>query len=113
MFKAYFANSSDEEKRLRKLALIAQLRADFGALQHEWGDSQAYSAWMAAPINNAKLNSVALYFDGVPAFEALLVEEDFDLPRFYESAGQLGEMDIVARHKLLESPGGAAHPPGK
>jgi predicted aminopeptidase len=109
----YLANDSDEEKRLRKRALIAQLREDFGALQHEWGDSQAYSAWMAAPINNAKLNSVALYFDGVPAFEALLVAEDFELPRFYERARQLGEMDIVARHQLLESPGGAAPPSEK
>ena len=92
MFKAYFANSSDEEKRLRKLALIAQLRADFGALQHEWGDSQAYSAWMAAPINNAKLNSVALYFDGVPAFQALLAEEGFALPDLVAAKGILDRL---------------------
>jgi predicted aminopeptidase len=56
---------------------------------------------MAAPINNAKLNSVALYFDWVPALERLLAKEDYHLPNFYERCEQLADLRPDRRRDLL------------
>ena len=99
----YDASSGDDEKRRRKEDQIGQLREEYKSLQRQWGDFQAYSAWMAAPINNAKLNSVALYFDLVPPFERLLAKEKYQLPNFYERCVQLAGLGPEQRRGQLEA----------
>ena len=87
----YNVDSSEREKRDGKQHLIEQLRGEFSDLQIVWDDTRAYSAWMAAPINNAKLNSVSLYYDLVPDFQKMLAEENFVLTQFYDRSRQFGE----------------------
>ena len=100
----YAAPSGDVEKRRLKKEQIEQLRQAYKSLQQLWGDSQAYSAWMAAPMNNARLNSVALYHDLVPALERLLAEEKYQLPSFYRRCTQLAELSSEERQVLLQAP---------
>jgi predicted aminopeptidase len=104
LVRVYQAPSGDDEKRRRKEEQIGLLREDYTSLQQQWGDAQAYSAWMAAPINNAKLNSVALYFELVPALERLLAKENYQLPDFYERCVQLADLSPEERRVLLEAP---------
>jgi predicted aminopeptidase len=100
----YEVPSGDIEKRRRKKEQIEQLREAYNLLQLQWGDSHAYSAWMAAPVNNAKLNSVALYHELVPAFERLLAKEKYQLPNFYQRCIQLADLSPEKRRALLEAP---------
>ena len=90
-----------DEKLRQKSRQIALLRDDFALLQLQWGDDESYSAWMAAPMNNAKLISVGLYFDLVPAFEQLLVSGDSNLGEFYARCQDLAGLDIEARRAQL------------
>ena len=100
----YESPSGDVEKRRLKKEQIDQLRQAYKSLQKQWGDSQAYSAWMVAPINNARLNSIALYHDLVPALERLLAEENYQLPNFYQRCIQLADLSPAERRVLLEAP---------
>jgi predicted aminopeptidase len=100
----YEVPSGDIEKRRRKKEQIEQLREAYNLLQLQWGDSHAYSAWMAATVNNAKLNSVALYHELVPAFERLLAKEKYQLPNFYQRCIQLADLSPEKRRALLEAP---------
>jgi predicted aminopeptidase len=59
---------------------------------------------MAAPVNNAKLNSVALYHELVPALERLLAEEKHQLPNFYQRCEQLADRSPEERRALLGAP---------
>ena len=56
---------------------------------------------MAEPINNAKLNSVALYYDLVPGLENLLGVEDYQLASFYARCAELAELTLEERRELL------------
>lgn len=97
----YDAPLNAEQKRLRKDAQIAQLRQDYQALQQQWGGSQAYQHWVSAPINNGKLNSVALYHDLVPGLENWLSEENHQLPGFYDRCRALEDLSPDQRREKL------------
>lgn len=97
-----FASSlPDQEKRLGKARLIADLRADYAALKLEWGGFDGYDKWFADDLNNAKIASVAPYMELVPAFAALLAAEGNDLPRFYRRAESLAKLPKPERNAVL------------
>ena len=102
----YQSSSGDDEKRRRKEELIDQLRGDYESLQQKEGGSLPYTGWMTAVINNAKLNSIAMYYDLVPALEKLLAEESFQLPGFYARCLELEELTPDERGRQLRSLGG-------
>jgi predicted aminopeptidase len=60
-----------------------------------------YEEWIAQGLNNARVASVATYFECVPGFMRLLHEQDGDLPRFYAAARQLAEQPRAERHARL------------
>lgn len=91
-----------DEMRMRKAALLAQLAQDMRALERAAGVTYPlYEEWIAAGLNNARLASVATYFDCVPGFLHLLQHEDNDLPRFYAAARALAKLPRAARHAQL------------
>jgi len=95
------APGSDEEKRRRKAAVLEQLRQGHAKLKEQWGGRSPYDDWFAEPLNNARLNTVATYFDLVPAFERLLAQNHGDLPRFYEALRRLRRLSNEQRHQEL------------
>lgn len=102
--KLYESDVPAVEQHRQKTRKIALLRDDFAVLQHEWGDDTSYSAWTAAPINNAKLISVGLYFDLVPAFQKLLRSGESNLEKFYTRCQNLAGLDNEARRAGLSVP---------
>lgn len=88
-------------QRDAKSALFAALRSDYAELKASWDGYAGYDAFFGDDLNNAKLASLALYNELVPAFEALLARLDYDLPQFYRSVSQLAALDKDARRQAL------------
>jgi len=91
-----------DEMVVKKAEVFAQLTRDIRALERRQGVTYPlYEEWIAAGLNNARLASVATYFDCVPGFMRLLHEQDDDLPRFYAAARKLAEQPRSERHARL------------
>jgi predicted aminopeptidase len=90
------------ELRREKQRLLEDLRAEYPKLKAQWGGSAEYDAWFARELNNAKLNSVAAYYELVPAFEQLLKDNGGDLEKFYRAAERLAELPKKGRHQQLQ-----------
>jgi predicted aminopeptidase len=85
-----------------KQRILEDLRGDYQKLKAEWGGESSYDDWFARGVNNAQLNSVATYYDLVPAFERLLATSGGDLDRFYAAAKQLARLPRAERHQRLQ-----------
>ena len=93
----------DGAKRTGKAERFAEMEADYRALKARgWGGFAGYDRWFDGGVNNAKLASVATYEELVPAFRALLAQEQGDLPRFYAAVKELGKLDKPERDAALE-----------
>lgn len=92
-----------ETLRQQKQQIIAGLRRSYAELKARWGGETEYDAWFEKPINNAKLNSVAAYYELVPSFERLLELNDGDLAKFYHAAERLANKPKKERHQWLEN----------
>ena len=97
----YHAAGSSKDQRQAKAELLDALRRDYGELKAAWGGHAGYDKFFAEELNNAKLASLSLYSELVPAFEALLLLEDHDLPRFYRRVATLAALDKEARRSAL------------
>ena len=92
-----------ETLRRRKQALLDDLRERYAALKAGWGGNPEYDAWFAAPLNNARLNSVATYYDLVPGFERLLVDHEGQLEDFFQAVDRLAQLPRNELRKTLLS----------
>lgn len=92
---------SDDRQRNAKAGLLAALRRDYGGLKASWGGYAGYDPFFADDLNNAKLVSLSLYSDLVPAFEALLVQENYNLPLFYQRVISLAALEKEGRRGAL------------
>jgi len=77
--------SSVEQRRADKIRVLENLRQRSQSLNHRYGGSLKIDRWFQQPVNNARLLSIATYFDLVPAFEALLHHCDYDLTTFFNT----------------------------
>jgi predicted aminopeptidase len=91
-------------KLRRKVEIIAQMRANYSKLKQSWGVSKSgYDFWFAEPINNAQLNTIATYYDLVPAFQALLRAKGGDMEQFYQAVADLAKLPLPKRHEVLRA----------
>src|SRR5207249_397691 len=98
---------SREELRRQKKQILDDLQKDYAKLKAQWGGETEYDHWFAQGVKNAKLNSVAAYYDLVPGFERLLTLNNGNLPQFYQAALRLSKMPRKERHAWLMKPDGA------
>jgi predicted aminopeptidase len=98
----YVSGAPPAELRAGKVRVLAALADDIGALAKSQGVRYPlYDEWLAAGLNNARLASVATYFDCVPGFERLLAESDNDLVRFYAAVRAVAQQPRATRHAQL------------
>jgi predicted aminopeptidase len=83
----YAQAGTADEKQSGKAMLISKLRSDWSQGQ----DADYYTSWFAGEINNAKLATVAAYFDWVPAFEQLFIDSEQNFEEF------LARVDVMTR----------------
>jgi predicted aminopeptidase len=93
--------ASRDELRKRKEQILHEMQAEYARLKANWGGDTEYDGWFAHPINNAQLNSVAAYYDFVPAFEQILAANGGDMDKFYKAAEQLSKKPKSERHERL------------
>ncbi|MCD6059905.1 MAG: aminopeptidase [Moraxellaceae bacterium] len=93
---------SAAEKRAAKARVYAELQEAYAAQKREWGGHAGYDDWFAG-INNARLNTVATYYDQVPALQQLLREKNGDLAEFVAACRRLARMDPASRARELAS----------
>jgi len=94
-----------EEMVVKKAEAFTQLGTDIRALERRQGVTYPlYEEWIAAGLNNARLASVATYFECVPGFMRVLHEQGDDLPRFYAAVHKLAELPRSERHARLCTP---------
>lgn len=99
--RLYRSTIPDEDKRLDKLKLFAELRVDYAALRTRWGGDDRYDRWMSTDLNNAKLAAVGTYHRYTAAFRALLARRNGDLEKFYEDVRALAELSKNEREARL------------
>ena len=98
----YASVLSDDEKRLGKAELLAQLRADHSALKAgAWQGYSGYDGWFER-VNNASFGVLAAYTELVPQFEQLLEAQGGDLPRFYAEVRRLADLPMGERRRALQ-----------
>jgi predicted aminopeptidase len=99
----YRSARPDDEKRLAKAELLAQLRADYAWMkQQRWGGFVGYDAWFAN-LNNASLGMLAAYTELADDFERLFEQQGRDFARFYDEAARLGALPKGQRHATLRA----------
>jgi predicted aminopeptidase len=101
-FHALYASARPaDQQRHAKAGLLQALRSDYADLKAGWGGYAGYDKFFGEDLNNAKLASLSLYSELVPAFEALLEQESHDLPRFYQRVVALAALGKEARRGAL------------
>jgi predicted aminopeptidase len=103
-----------ERVRARKAEILEHLRAEYEQLRASWGGYSGYDPWIRRSLNNAQLNTIAVYYELVPGFQVLLHERGGDLEAFYRTVEELRKLSKEDRHRRLQDlasmPG--APPPG-
>ena len=91
--------------RVRKQALLDEMRAEYAALKStRWGGFAGYDGWFAR-ANNAALGMLSAYDDLVPAFERLYLREGRDFERFYAEVRRLSRLPRDERRAALNNTG--------
>lgn len=99
----YDSNLNDARKRAGKAAEFARLRAEYRALRDgPWQGDGRFDAWMAQPLNNARLLPFGLYDQWLPAFAALFRQSGGDWQTFYQRSTDLGALPPNERERVLE-----------
>jgi len=101
----YRSPAPDDDKRRRKAALMAAMRAEFVALQAlpagPWAGYTGYAPWLAR-ANNASLALQAAYDSLVPGFERLFEQQGRDFTRFHAAVRRLAELPPAQRQAALQ-----------
>jgi predicted aminopeptidase len=93
-----------------KQRVVQQLRAEYEQLKKSWGGYSGYDGWFNKGLNNAQLNTIAVYYELVPGFKAVLQQQGGDLEKFYEAVRQLHRLRKEKRHERLLELGRAPDP---
>ena len=97
----YASDASDEDKRRAKAETFADMKVAYEKARAGEPGLAGYDRWFAQEPNNASLAAIGLYTDRVPAFRVLLLEQDHDLPRFYERVRTLAVLPKPERDAML------------
>jgi predicted aminopeptidase len=97
----FSSDESERDKRSGKRQIYQGLNQGYRQLKERWHGYAAYDAWMQRDPNNADLALIATYELAVPAFLALLAQNEGDLPRFYKAVETLSRLDPQQRESRL------------
>ncbi len=97
----YASEKTDAHKRAAKAKLFSELRADYEKQQTKDGGGREYTGWLARDLNNARLVPIGVYRQHLPAFQALLAQENGDLAAFYRAVQQLAKLPKDQRDARL------------
>jgi len=110
-----YASTGDQATLARgKQAEIEAFRRRYGRWRDSrWSGDSRYDAWVAAPINNAKLLPFGLYDRWTGAFAVLFERAEREWGAFYAAAGALANKPEGERTRQLERLAAASKPAGR
>ena len=98
------------QKRLRKQQLFDDIvTIQYPAFKAAWAttanvnNSRYYDRWISQTLNNAKLSTLASYYQWQPAFQRILQESGGDMQQFYRRAEALSRLDKAQRRQRLNA----------
>lgn len=97
----YARDLAPSDMRQRKSEEFAALVQELAALDARYGVKSRLAQELTDAPNNARLASLATYYDCVPGFQRVLAEEQHDLPRFYAAAHRLAKLTRDERRAKL------------
>jgi predicted aminopeptidase len=89
------------ELKQAKTRVFADLRSHYQRLKESWGGYAGYDEWFGRELNNAQLNTIANYYDFLPAFERVLEMNGNDMEKFYVEVERLSKLSKDERHQWL------------
>jgi predicted aminopeptidase len=95
------ANTDPAFLRQAKAAILEELRVEYAARRRAWPGDAGHEDWAMGPINNARLNAVAVYSHWVPLMERLLAGVGGSLPEFYRLMERLRDCRKEERREIL------------
>ena len=100
----YASPLAPEDMRHRKAEVFAALVVELRALDARFNMKSKLAEELAGAPNNARLASLATYYECVPGFQRVLAEQQHDLPKFYAAVHELGRLpkDAAPRAALRE-----------
>jgi predicted aminopeptidase len=103
--KLLYASGVDAEAmEAGKQAAIAAFRERYAQWrERRWPGDHRYDAWVAQPINNARLLPFGLYDHWVPAFDVLFQRSGQDWTAFYADVRALARDPKPRRDRALEA----------
>jgi predicted aminopeptidase len=99
--------------REEKAKLINQFRQNYQKLKESWGGRADYDGWFAQSLNNAQLNTIAVYYELVPGFQALLEQQGGDLEAFYREVHKMHRLTTIERRQRLRRLSASARTPAQ
>jgi predicted aminopeptidase len=99
----YDSSLEDNHKRLAKQEILTNAYKEYESLKQSLNGFNGYDKWMQRGLNNARLSSLAIYYDLIPAFQLLLQQADYDLQKFYAEVKVLGTLPAQERLARLQS----------
>jgi predicted aminopeptidase len=99
--KKVYAETPAAELPQAKQRAYDELLREYEELKQSWSGFSGYDDWFAHDLNNAKLNTVANYYDLVPMFERLLEHNNGDIDKFHLAAEKLAKGPVDRRHGIL------------
>jgi predicted aminopeptidase len=106
--KALYASGvAVDVMRSRKASVFARLVEELEALDRRYSVKSGIVEDLQGQPNNARLASLATYYDCVPGFERMLAENDHDLPRFYAAVRELAKLPRPERRLRVCGTAGA------
>jgi predicted aminopeptidase len=104
----YQAPLPESEMRERKHAVFRRMVAELRVLAEKSGTESTLAAELDGRPNNARLASLATYYECVPGFQRVLAEQGNHLPRFYDAVRALAKLPREERRARLCRPGNPA-----
>jgi predicted aminopeptidase len=97
----YASGVAPEDMRRTKAQTFEALVMELKALEARYGFRSKLAEELGAGPNNARLASLATYYDCVPGFRRVLAAQQRDLPAFYAAVRELAKLPREQRRAQL------------
>lgn len=98
----FHSDISNTEKRIQKTHIFEELHEEFLRLKADKAEFSSYDQWFSQPLNNALLATVSIYTQLLPAFQAILTQQDKDMERFFNAVTEISKLPKKERNLVLQ-----------
>lgn len=102
LHKLFTSDRSDAEKRAEKTRIYNNLRDEFSRLKALRTEFNNYDQWFSHELNNAQLATISVYTQLLPAFQALLAQQNGNMSQFFEVVKKISKLPQHEQDFILQ-----------